>query len=57
MKNSNELFIKTIRLNREKVNDFNIYPFNIDIIKNDFNNLKTENLDNIIDLVIMDAIN
>lgn len=30
---------------------------NIDIIKNDFDNLKTENLDNIINLVIMDAIN
>lgn len=34
MKNSNELFIKTVRFNREKVADFNIYPFNIDIIKN-----------------------
>lgn len=36
--NSN-LFITKISLNREKIDNFNIYPFNIDVIKN-FNELK-----------------
>lgn len=36
--NSN-LFITKVSLNREKIDNFNIYPFNIDVIKN-FNELK-----------------
>jgi len=36
---SNELFIKLIRFNREKIENYDIYPFNIEIIKN-FNELR-----------------
>ena len=49
--------LETKRLLPRMAKLVNLIQKNIDIIKNDFNNLKTENLDNIIDLVIMDAIN
>ena len=34
MKRDNSLFVNNIRLDKEKIEDFDIYPFNIEIIKN-----------------------
>lgn len=41
MKLNNELFIKGIKLKKNKINNFDEYPFNIDIVKN-FDELKLE---------------
>ena len=31
---NSELFVKRITLERDKIEDFNIYPFNIEVLKN-----------------------
>jgi len=49
--------LETKRLMPRMTKLLKLIQTNIDVIKNDFDNLKTENLDNIINLVIMDTIN